>query len=89
MKKYNQIKIDIKNAEEKKNKMSELDQEIERLNEEIRLSKIKAETAELEVNKPDERIRELQRLIEEEENSRRIIEANNQAEIARLEQELN
>lgn len=79
MKKYNQIKIDIKNAEEKKNKMSELDQEIERLNEEIRLSKIKAETAELEVNKPDERIRELQRLIEEEENNRRIIEANNQA----------
>jgi len=42
MKKYNQIKIDIKNAEEKRNKSSELDQEIERLNEEIRLSKIKA-----------------------------------------------
>jgi hypothetical protein len=47
MKKYNQIKIDIKNAEEKKNKLSELDTEIERLTEEIKLSKIKAETADL------------------------------------------
>lgn len=32
MKKYNELKIELKSAEEKKNKINELDSEIEKLN---------------------------------------------------------